>query len=313
MRRLVSGYDLAKFTKLANRYGPNTRELTGLMIGRMSEKACADTIDISVGNIIRLPHILDDAENLENAGASSVAFIRPHSQDRSVFTAHIPTEFLLRKICKRLEYLSRDERQLVNFFHYLSWKSSSRSNAAWLFETWMHTRFRGFSDVPIIQREQAAPGDIQETAVIKSIPNKNCHISGAKMLKGRKPGKPFYWQPGKALNIPDIDAILYDGESLHLLRSTIAHTHSLTSDGFLMVDSMVHTRLRRDRTPWIFVFVGNEDTRIAVQSLVENTSIGDVMGADWANLRVGGCIIDTPRSAEWLFDWVRSFCYYHHR
>lgn len=73
---------------------------------------------------------------------------------------------------------------------------------------------------------------------------------------------------------------------------------------------MVHAGLRRDRTPWRFVFVGNEDTGREIQFLLDNTNISDAIGADWANVRVSGCIIDAPRK-EWLSEWVRLFCYYH--
>lgn len=241
------------------------------------------------------PTLFRSPEDLPVRTTSSLVFVRPdktNSRTRRLFHPYIPTRYLMELFAKALQ--AGDTAQHHSFFRVMSSHPLSRSTAGWLFEGWIHSRFRQPKRIDITWKDNTS------TSITSVVPIQS-GVAGVNELKKMQPGSPFYWQPA-ASNYPSIDGIYYDGDTMYLLQATIAVTHSLTDTGFLKVHADVCAGLKSSATPWRLVFVG--DNEATVNTILASADIRS-LPQRWHNVAIGACTIGLPLLDD---DWVRFYC-----
>lgn len=223
---------------------------------------------------------------------SILFFVQPCIKDRTQYRVVVPTRYLASELGKAFLTITSERR--IALFHTLYTHPATRSAAGWIFEGLVSHAFSKMQ-----QEIEFWWVDKGKQIAASIIPALGRHkIFGRDCLSQLPSNESFYWQPDVA-NFPTIDAVLYDGTTLHLLQVTVAKTHSMSPNGLKKLHSAIGPQFHN--VPWTFVFVGhNED-------IVVNLAKTAKMPSGWEHIQIGCCVLELSKYGSWVRSKPASF------
>ena len=276
-------------------WGPSPRNLVSMAKGLLTDDKMQGILSTQLNNISKhgIYGLIFPEEMNSDEFASSIIFVRPSDplssgyHHRGFCVPWIPTKRIATAIAAMLR--GQDAATQAAFFRQMSEHALSRSTAGWIFETWVHTRLLMAGPVPCFWHS-TPPGD----GFLPTLLPENLIQGTVDVLRGRPLDQPFYWKPS-ASNLPGIDSVLYDGNSIFAIQSAISATHRSAETGLDQISTCLPAAFRERE--WHLVHVTPH-----VSTAHELMRGALSLPSTWSKVPIGACTISLTSAHSLVSD-----------